>query len=132
LSNPSEAFPPIDPGRRPRVLAQDVLVVLSLSRLASAFDAFFSFLSAPVNRSVAVALFRDVELARQLSDIVFALAPVALVVYLADRWRQPLASFGLGTATLRRDLGWGTLLGLAFSAGGLGVYLSAIALSLNR
>ena len=132
LSNPSEAFPPVDPGRRPRVLAQEVLVVLSLSLLASAFDAFFSFLSAPVNRSVAVALFRDVELARQLTDIVFALAPVALIVYLADRWREPLATFGLGTSMLRRDLGWGTLLGLAVTAGGLGIYLSAIALNVNR
>jgi membrane protease YdiL (CAAX protease family) len=114
------------------VLGEEVLVVLSLSLLASAFDAFFSFLSAPVNRTVAVSFFRDVELARQLTDIAFALAPVALVVYLARRWSEPLESFGLGTVALRQDVGWGSLLGLAVAAGGLGIYLSAIALNVNR
>jgi membrane protease YdiL (CAAX protease family) len=127
-----DTFPPVEPGRPPKVLGEEVLVVLSLSLLASAFDAFFSFLSAPVNRSVAVSLFRDVELARQLTDIAFALAPVALVFYLVRRWREPLESFGLGTATIRQDVGWGSLLGLAVAAGGLGVYLSAIALNVNR
>lgn len=127
-----ETFPPVEPGRRSKVLGEEVLVVLSLSLLASAFDAFFSFLSAPVNRSVAVSLFRDVELARQLTDIAFALAPVALVWYLVRRWREPLESFGLGTATLRQDVGWGSLLGVAVAAGGLGIYLSAIALNVNR
>jgi membrane protease YdiL (CAAX protease family) len=132
LGAPREAFPSVEPERRPRVLAQEVVVVLSLSLLASAFDAFFSFLSAPVNRTVAVSVFRDVELARQLTDIVFALAPVALVVYLARRWNEPLGSFGLGTGALRQDLGWGTVLGLAVAAGGLAIYLSAIALDVNR
>jgi len=129
---PPDTFPPVQPGRRSRVLAEEVLVVLSLSLLASAFDAFFSFLSAPVNRTVAVSLFRDVELARQLTDIAFALAPVALVFYLARRWSEPLESFGLGTAAFRQDVSWGSLLGLAVAAGGLGIYLSAIALNVNR
>jgi membrane protease YdiL (CAAX protease family) len=132
LSTTSQDFPPVQPDRRPRVLAHEVLVVLSLSLLASAVDAFFSFLSAPVNRSVAVSLFRDVELARQLTGIVFALAPVALVLYLAERWREPLDSFGLGTAALRQDVGWGALLGLTVAAGGLAIYLSAISLDVNR
>jgi membrane protease YdiL (CAAX protease family) len=132
LSPSPDAFPPVDPSRRRRVLVQEVLVVLSLSLLASAFDAFFSFLSAPVNRTIAVSLFRDVELARQLTDIVFALAPVALVLYLAGRWQEPPSSFGLGTATLKQDASMGTLLGLAVAAGGLGIYLSAIALDVNR
>jgi membrane protease YdiL (CAAX protease family) len=132
LSTTPQGFPPVEPGRRRSVLIHEVLVVLSLSLLASAVDAFFSFLSAPVNRTVAVSLFRNVELARQLTGIVFALAPVALVLYLADRWGEPLGSFGLGTASLPRDAGWGALLGLAVSAGGLAVYLSAIALDVNR
>jgi membrane protease YdiL (CAAX protease family) len=132
LTEIPETFVPMDPSRRPRVLAEEVVVVLSLSLLASAFDALFSFLSAPVNRTVAVGLFRDVELARQLTDIAFALAPVALVLYLARRWAEPLASFGLGSAGLRQDVGWGALLGLVVSAGGLAIYLSAIALNVNR
>src|SRR5438105_11473709 len=115
LSAPPEVFPAVEPGRRPRVLAEEVLVVLSLSLLASAVDALFSFLSAPVNRSVAVGLFRNVQLAQQISDIVFALAPAGLVVYLAGRWREPLSSFGLGTERLGRGLGWGAVVGLGVS-----------------
>jgi membrane protease YdiL (CAAX protease family) len=125
-------FPPVQAERRRSVLAQEVLVVLSLSLLASAVDAFFSFLSAPVNRSIAVSVFRDVELARQLTDIAFALAPVALVLYLAGRWNEPLDSFGLGARTFVQDLEWGTALGLVVAAGGLGIYLGAIAMDVNR
>jgi membrane protease YdiL (CAAX protease family) len=132
VTEPVETFRPVEPSRRRRVLAEEVVVVLSLSLLASAVDALFSFLQAPVNRSVAVGLFRDVELARQLTDIAFSLAPVALVLYLARRWSEPVSSFGLGTATLRQDVGWGSALGVVVAAGGLGIYLTAIALNVNR
>jgi membrane protease YdiL (CAAX protease family) len=109
-----------------------VLIVLSLSLLASAVDALLSYLQAPVNRGVAVALFRDVELARQLADIVFALAPVWLVVHLARRSGEGVEPFGLGTATLAADVAWGGLAAVGVAAVGLGVYLGAIALNVNR
>ena len=115
-----------------RDLAEEVVVVLSLSLLASAVDAILSYLEAPVNRGIPVALFPNVELARQLVDIVFALAPVWLVVHLARRSGEGLKPFGLGTATFAQDVGWGALGALGVAAVGLGIYLGAIALNVNR
>ncbi len=96
-----------------RLLAEEVLVVLSLSLLASAVDAILS-------------------LARQLAGIVFALAPVWLVVHLARRSGEGLKPFGLGTATLAPDVAWGALGALGVAAVGLCIYLGAIALNVNR
>jgi membrane protease YdiL (CAAX protease family) len=115
-----------------RVLGEEVLVVLSLSLLASAVDALLSLARAPVNPTVAVSLFRDVELAAQLADIAFDLAPVALVVHLARRTGERLRPFGLSPATLGQDTRWGIAGGLAVAAAGLGLYLGAIALEVNR
>jgi len=124
-------IPPDSPAGR-RVLAEEVLVVLSLSLLASAVNAVLSYLQAPVNRGVAVAIFPSVQLLLQLSNIVFALAPVWLVVHLARRTGEGLEVFGLGTRMLRSDAAWGVLAALAVAAIGLGVYLAAIALNVNR
>src|SRR5207247_5702838 len=110
-----------------RLLAEEVLVVLSLSLLASAVDAVLSYLEAPVNRGIAVALFRDVELARQLAGILFALAPVWLVVHLARRTGEGLAPFGLATDRLGQDVAWGAVGALGVAAWGLGIYLGASA-----
>jgi membrane protease YdiL (CAAX protease family) len=115
-----------------RDLVEEVLVVLSLSLLASAVRAILSLLEAPVNPTVAVALFPSVQVARQFVDIVFDLAPVALVLHLGRRSGEGLRSFGLGTATLRADLAWGVGGGLAVAGGGLALYLGAIALGVNR
>lgn len=115
-----------------RLLAEEVLVVLSLSLLAASVDALLSYLRAPVDRTVAVSLFRDVELAAQLADIVFDLAPVALVVHLARRSGEGLVPFGLSNRTLPGDLQWGVLGGLGVAAVGLGLYLGALVLDVNR
>jgi membrane protease YdiL (CAAX protease family) len=123
-------FAPPSPSRR--TLAEETLLVLSLSLLASAVDALFSYLQAPVNRGVAVSLFRDVELARQLSDVLFSLAPVWLVVYLIRRNGERFEAFGMDTAVIGRDVRWGLLAGLGVGAVGLGFYLAAIELNVNR
>lgn len=115
-----------------RVLSEEVLVVLSLSVLASAVFAVINLLSAPVHRSVTVRVFANVELATQVASIVFGLAPVALVVHLARRSGERLEAFGLGTATLARDTAWGSLLGLGVAGVGLGLYIATIALNINR
>lgn len=115
-----------------RVLSEEVLVVLSLSLLASAVFAVINLLSAPVQRTVTVRLFANVQLATQLASIVFGLAPVALVVHLARRSGERLESFGLSTATLSSDVAWGLLLGLGVAGVGLGLYVATIALNINR
>jgi membrane protease YdiL (CAAX protease family) len=114
------------------VLAEEVVVVLSLSLLASAVFAFIDFLAAPVSRRVAVRLFADVQLARQLASIVLDLAPVALVVHLARRTGEGLRPFGLATDAMGRDAGWGLVAGIGVAAAGLGVYLAGLALDVNR
>lgn len=128
---PIGAGPVLAPPER-KVVREEVLVVLSLSLLASAVFAVIDLLSHPVTRKVVVRVFPNVQLATQLASIVFALAPVWLVVHLARRSDEGLKPFGLGTATLRKDLGWGVLAGLCVSAIGLGLYLGAIALDVNR
>jgi membrane protease YdiL (CAAX protease family) len=116
----------------PRVLTEEVLVVLSLSLLYSAVLAFINLLEAPVARTITVRVFAEVPLARQLASIVFGLAPVALVLHLIRRSGERLESFGLAPATLVRDAYSGFLLGLGVAAAGLGLYVAAIALNVNR
>jgi len=115
-----------------RSLAEEVLIVLSLSLLANAVDALLSLLRAPVNRTIAVGLFRDVELAAQVADIAFDLAPVALVLHIARRTGEGAAPFGLGTDRIGRDVRWGLLAGLGLAGAGLALYLGALALDVNR
>src|SRR6266498_5010546 len=98
-----EAGPEREPPTPRRVLVEEAIVVLALSLLPSAVDALFTLFEEPVSKSVAFAVYPSVELARQLSDIVFSLAPVALVLHLARRNREDLRTFGLGTATLGRS-----------------------------
>jgi membrane protease YdiL (CAAX protease family) len=115
-----------------RIMAEEVVLVLALSLLPSAVDAFFSLLEAPVSRSVTVALFPAFGLARQLTSILFALAPVGLVFHLLRREGEDLAAFGLATDRLRSDAAWGLVVATIVATVGLGVYLGAIALNVNR
>jgi membrane protease YdiL (CAAX protease family) len=118
------------PTRRDRI--EELVIVLSLTLLSSAVYAIIALLSAPVNSGVIVAVFSNVDLARQVVGIVFALVPVWLVFYLIRRNGESLETFGLNTGTLRSDAGWGVLLALGVSVVGLGIYLGAIALDVNR
>jgi membrane protease YdiL (CAAX protease family) len=115
-----------------RTLAEEVAVVLALSLLHSAVDAVLSLLEAPVSRNVAVALFPSFDLARQLISIVFALAPVALVLHLIRRSGEGWEPFGLDLGAWRSDLRRGVALAALVSAVGLGLYVAAIALNVNR
>jgi membrane protease YdiL (CAAX protease family) len=124
-----------EPGNAPadhRTLAEEILVVLSLSLLPSAVDALLSLLEAPVNSRVAVAIFPSFDLARQIISITFALAPVALVFHLIRRSGEGWSPFGLDTVRLGQDLRWGAVLAGVVSAVGFGLYLAAIALDVNR
>jgi membrane protease YdiL (CAAX protease family) len=114
-----------------RTLRQEILVVLSLSLLASAVFAVIDLASAPL-AGVTVAVYANVGLATQLATILFGLAPVALVLYLAERNGEGRDGFGLGTRTLARDVGYGLLAGLGVAAVGLGIYVASVALEVNR
>lgn len=115
-----------------KVLTEEVLVVLSLSVLNLAVFAVINLLSAPVRRTVTVAVFAQVPLASQVASIVFGLAPVALVLHLLRRGGERPETFGLGVTGLVRDACWGVLLGLGVAAVGLGLYVGSIALNVNR
>jgi membrane protease YdiL (CAAX protease family) len=132
-AGPDRLVPPATPGAPlpSRTLAEEIVVVLSLSLVPSAIDALISLLSAPL-KGVSVALYPNVNLALQVSGIVFAAAPVWLVFHLVRRSGDGPGRFGLDTATLRGDLPRGVVLGLVVAAVGLGVYLGSVALGVNR
>jgi membrane protease YdiL (CAAX protease family) len=118
-----------------RTLGEEVLLVLSLSLLPSAIDAVLSYFQAPVNRGVAVTLypsFPTFQFLRELLAVVFSVPPAWLVVHLARRSGEGLETFGLGLRTFRRDVSWGAAAAGVVAAVGLGVYLGAIALNVNR
>jgi membrane protease YdiL (CAAX protease family) len=119
-----------------RLVVEEVLVVLALSLLPSAFDALISLLSAPV-AGISVATFPQItfsnlQLVQQVVDTLFSLAPVALVIHLARRTREGIEPFGLRTDSLGQDLGLGIAGGLGVAGVGLAIYLSALALKINR
>jgi membrane protease YdiL (CAAX protease family) len=117
----------------PRTLREEVLIVLSLSLLASAAYAILDLLSAPVNRSVAVVVFsQSPQLARQLLDVVFALPPVWLVFYLVRRNGELASTIGMALDRPAADLAWGAVLAALVGAAGIGVYLGAVQLGVNR
>ena len=116
----------------PRLLVEEVGLVLALSLLPSAVNAIITLFEAPVANTVVVALYPSVELARQIADIVFTVAPVWLVFYLARRSGEGLEPFGLGTARLRQDAVLGLVPAVIVSALGLGLYVAAIRRNVNR
>ena len=115
-----------------RTLAEETLVVLCLSLLASAVYAIISVLEAPIRGVTVASAPQTTVLARQIAGVVFGLAPVWLVVYLVRRSGEGLGSIGLAWDRPRRDLGAGLVLFAIVGLGGLGVYLGAVALGVNR
>ncbi|MFB3739603.1 MAG: CPBP family intramembrane glutamic endopeptidase [Candidatus Velamenicoccus archaeovorus] len=114
-----------------RAMGEEVLVVLSLSLLASAVYAIISIASAPV-KGVTVSVVPPVPFPTQLANFVFGLAPVWLVVYLVRRNGEGAAAIGLGTRRLREDVVRGVVLFAVVGLAGIGVYLGAVALGVNR
>jgi membrane protease YdiL (CAAX protease family) len=115
----------------PSILREEVLVVLSLSLLASAAYAIVSLLSAPL-KGVTVGVYRDVGLAAQLLDVMFGLAPVWLVLYLVRRSGEGPAGIGLAFDRPRADVGGGVALAIVVGAVGILIYVGSVALGVNR
>ena len=116
-----------------RTLIEEVVLVLSLSLLASAAYSILSYTAAPVNVHVtATVISTSPRLASQLIDVAFALPPAWLVVYLVRRNGESLRSIGLGLDEPGRDLVRGAVLAAVVGAVGIGVYVVAVRLGPNR
>jgi membrane protease YdiL (CAAX protease family) len=118
--------------RERRLLLEEVLVVLSLSLLASAVFAIIDLLSAPLRGVTVYAADQSSQVAQQIASFVFGLAPAWLVVYLVRRSGEGVGSIGLDVREPRRDLALGFALFVVVAIGGVGVYLGSVALGVNR
>jgi hypothetical protein len=125
------ATEPPPPASR-RTLVEEVVVVLSLSLLASAAYAVLDLLEAPISGVYVASVNQSQELARQLLAVIFGLAPVYLVLHLVRRSGEGVATLGLATDRPRRDLLSGVVLFAIVGAVGIGIYLAAVGLGVNR
>jgi membrane protease YdiL (CAAX protease family) len=140
VSEPAPAGPkpagPTGPARR--VLREELWLVLGLTFLASAAYAVVDLLSGPLS-GTSVTLYRASDdiagLVNEVLSVGFSLVPVALVVHLLHRAGEGASSIGLAwrpPQRLRRDVGLGLALFALVGSVGLGVYLGAVALGMNR
>ena len=114
-----------------RVLREEILIVLSLSLLASAVFAIIDLFSAPI-RGQTRAVFPQVGLATQLASITFGLAPVWLVIHLLRRSGEGVATIGLTGDRTGFAVVSGVALAVVVGAAGLALYLAAVAAGFNR
>jgi membrane protease YdiL (CAAX protease family) len=115
-----------------RMLAEEILVVLSLSVLRPAAFAILSLLEAPIAGVVVAAADQSSDSTRQMLGFVFALAPVFLVVHLVRRSGEGVAVIGLSSDRPTQDLARGAVLFAVVALAGMGVYLAAVELGVNR
>lgn len=107
-------------------------MVLLLSLLASAVYAVLSLLEAPIAGTVVASANQSTQLARQLVGPVFGLAPVFLVAHLVRRSGEGLGGIGLSLDRPGEDLARGSALFVVVGLAGLGLYLGAVELGVNR
>ena len=124
------------------MLTAEIVIVLLLSLGQSAVNAVVSLIAdltaaKPLSQQTAVlngsyTPRHYLDLTLQLRDIVFALVPVALVIYLLMRDRIPVGrTLGLTASKPRFDLGWGVLLAACIGIPGLLLVYVAHLLGLN-
>jgi membrane protease YdiL (CAAX protease family) len=127
--------PEVAPPRAPldrRILGEEVLVVLSLSLLASAVYALLDLLEAPIAGTYVASADQSPELARQVVRFAFGLAPVWLVAHLSRRSGEGVGGIGLAWDRPREDVLRGVALFGLVGAAGIGAYLAAVELGVNR
>ena len=115
-----------------RTLAEETLVVLSLSLLASAVFAILTLFEFPVEGARVASVSQSTMLARQVLGSLFGLAPVWLVVYLVRRSGEGIGALGLRADRVRDDVVHGIALFAVVGLAGIGVYLAAVELGVNR
>ncbi len=127
------AMPPVPRAPAdPRTLAEEVLVVLMLSVLASAVYAILDLLSAPLRGVYVAAGNQSNEFLKQILGFVFGLAPIYLVLHIVRRDGEGIGAIGLAPDRPRQDVGRGLILFAVVAAGGIAIYLGAVALGVNR
>ncbi len=117
---------------RVRTLREEVLVVLSLSFLASAVYAVLSLFEVPIRGVTVPSVSQEPWVVKQLVGIAFGLAPVWLVLHLLRRGGEGPATIGLRTDRPARDALRGAALAAVVGAAGAGLYAAAVSLGLNR
>lgn len=115
-----------------RTIVEEVLVVLSLSVLSSVAYAILSLVEAPIAGVVVAAADQSNAFVRQVLAFAFGLAPVFLVVHLVRRSGEGLAVVGFPPPRPLQDAGRGAVLFVLVGLVGLGVYLAAVELGVNR
>jgi membrane protease YdiL (CAAX protease family) len=115
-----------------RTLAEETLVVLSLSLLANAVFAILTLFEFPVEGARVASVSQSTMLARQVLGSLFGLAPVWLVVYLVRRNGEGIRALGLRADRVRDDVVHGIALFAVVGLAGIGVYLAAVELGVNR
>jgi membrane protease YdiL (CAAX protease family) len=115
-----------------RTLVEEVLVVLSLSVLSSAAYAILSLLEAPIAGVVVAAADQSNAFARQVLGFVFGIAPAFLVLHLVRRSGEGIMVVGLRDDDPARDAARGALVFAVVAIAGLGIYLAAVELGVNR
>ena len=120
--------PPVDR----RMLVEEILVVLSLSILARVAFAILSLIEAPIAGVFVAAADQSNAFVRQLLGFIFGLAPAFLVVHLVRRSGEGIAVVGLESDHPARDVARGALLFAVVGLAGVGLYLAAVELGVNR
>ncbi len=115
-----------------RMLAEEILVVLSLSFLRPVVYAILSLIEAPIAGVIVAAADQSSQLARQVIGIALALAPVFLVVHLVRRSGEGVEVIGLAPDRPAQDLARGAALFAVVGLAGIGIYLGAVELGVNR
>ena len=114
-----------------RTRTEEILVVLSLSLLYSAVTAIISLSTAPVHGIAVSAVPTAPLFAYQLTDFIFGLAPVWLLIHLLRRTGEGAGAIGLRWVR-GRDARSGLALAGIVGLVGLGLYRLAVALQVNR
>jgi hypothetical protein len=124
-----DAVPPATADRR--TLIEEILVVGSLSVLSSVASAILSLFEAPIAGVVVAAANQSNAFARQLLAFAFGLAPVFLVLHLVRRSGEGAVVVGLPSPRAN-DAVRGAALSVLVGLAGIGVYLAAVELDVNR
>lgn len=106
--------------------------MLSLSLLADAVFAILTLFEFPVRGARVASVSQSTMLARQVLGSLFGLAPVWLVVYLVRRSGEGIRALGLRADRVRDDVVHGIALFAVVGLAGIGVYLAAVELGVNR